>query len=534
MKSQSEENIYSVISDALLDLCEKKPNDPIDYLSRKMFELNGENPNELEKPEEDTEQIKIDRLKSKTSNYIITKGNLSIINIGEKFEDHYTVKERIYKNIFKVQELSIANNQRVGRMINKGSYSNILLSDKKMKILLELDYPFIIKIYDIFETRETFTIIEDFCPGNDLYSFLFSHKNKVTNSLIREIFRQIIKGLIYLHSNHIIHKYLHNKKILIFKPSLDPKEIKIKIGGLAYCEVFQDNEMNKGYINFQPEDSLYIAPEYYRHYYDKKVDIWNLGIIAYTILIGKSPYINDDSQEYFLDILKNELEFPKDIDPDVKEFLSLMLKKDPAERYDAADLLKLNYFKKEENALNSINIEMMNSLANFKIGRNLRRSIISYIISKKLYEENDPETMKLFETLDVNHDGKVSANELYSTCHLFVKNKNPKDLKKRLKKFVSSVDVNMNGTLEYSEFLAVIGIIKGNNIIQILKQTFDFYDHSNNGYIELADLQKIFEKSDISKEELNSLILQYDESNDRRIDFEEFKNIFFGECNASE
>ena len=45
MASESDEHeIYRVISEALLSLCEEKPNDPVDYLSRKMLELIGDDP----------------------------------------------------------------------------------------------------------------------------------------------------------------------------------------------------------------------------------------------------------------------------------------------------------------------------------------------------------------------------------------------------------------------------------------------------------------------------------------------------------
>ena len=45
MASESDEQeIYKVISEALLSLCEEKPNDPVDYLSRKMLELIGDDP----------------------------------------------------------------------------------------------------------------------------------------------------------------------------------------------------------------------------------------------------------------------------------------------------------------------------------------------------------------------------------------------------------------------------------------------------------------------------------------------------------
>ena len=45
MATQEEtQKIYEVIEEALLSLCQEKPNDPVDYLSRKMLQLIGEDP----------------------------------------------------------------------------------------------------------------------------------------------------------------------------------------------------------------------------------------------------------------------------------------------------------------------------------------------------------------------------------------------------------------------------------------------------------------------------------------------------------
>ena len=46
MATQEEtQKIFEVIEQALLSLCREKPNDPVDYLSRKMLELIGDDPN---------------------------------------------------------------------------------------------------------------------------------------------------------------------------------------------------------------------------------------------------------------------------------------------------------------------------------------------------------------------------------------------------------------------------------------------------------------------------------------------------------
>ncbi len=47
ISTEEENKMYKMINDSLFALCEEKPNNPIDYLSRKMMELAGLDPSSL-------------------------------------------------------------------------------------------------------------------------------------------------------------------------------------------------------------------------------------------------------------------------------------------------------------------------------------------------------------------------------------------------------------------------------------------------------------------------------------------------------
>ena len=47
ISSEEENKMYQIINDALFALCEEKPNNPIDYLARKMLELAGVDPHSI-------------------------------------------------------------------------------------------------------------------------------------------------------------------------------------------------------------------------------------------------------------------------------------------------------------------------------------------------------------------------------------------------------------------------------------------------------------------------------------------------------
>ena len=50
-----------------------------------------------------------------------------------------------------------------------------------------------------------------------------------------------------------------------------------------------------------------------------KTDIWSVGVLAYVLLTGYSPFGSDDKQETFLNISKCHLTFPDDLFEDVSD-----------------------------------------------------------------------------------------------------------------------------------------------------------------------------------------------------------------------
>ena len=78
---------------------------------------------------------------------------------------------------------------------------------------------------------------------------------------------------------------------------------------------------------------VYFSPEMLKkNAYNSKVDIWCLGILCYELVCGYFPFdIKDYSQ---LDNIINEPvnDYPDDVDPSLKDFIDIALKKNPDER----------------------------------------------------------------------------------------------------------------------------------------------------------------------------------------------------------
>ena len=66
----------------------------------------------------------------------------------------------------------------------------------------------IIKVYGVYETETSYFIIMDNLIGGNLFEFLMKRKSQLKTIEIKTIMRGIIKGLIKLEENEIIHRDL--------------------------------------------------------------------------------------------------------------------------------------------------------------------------------------------------------------------------------------------------------------------------------------------------------------------------------------
>ena len=79
-----------------------------------------------------------------------------------------------------------------------------------------------------------------------------------------------------------------------------------------------------------------------------EVDYWAIGVIVYTLLIGKPPFETEDVKETYKKITADKYEFPSNvfITEEAKSFIQAILVINPNERLTPDQMLKhplLNY-----------------------------------------------------------------------------------------------------------------------------------------------------------------------------------------------
>ena len=117
--------------------------------------------------------------------------------------------------------------------------------------------------------------------------YRYCQKMHHTNSeeVIKYILKQILEGLNFLHSNHIIHRDIKSDNIL-YNTSGD-----IKLADFGYAaQLTKQEDLRKTRCG----TVCWMAPELIdKQPYNVKIDIWSLGIVALELAEGASPYVSN-------------------------------------------------------------------------------------------------------------------------------------------------------------------------------------------------------------------------------------------------
>lgn len=277
--------------------------------------------------------MKINNSHSQTSASSSSKPTQEI-TIGE-----YILKQTIGEGAFSKVKLAVhipTNSVVAIKILDK---SKICRDDKiritrEIKILTQLNHPNIIQVNEIFENKDSYFIVMEYCPEGELFNYIV-HKKRLPEEEASFIFFQIINGLEYIHNNNISHRDLKPENILL----LANRTIKIIDFGLS--------NFYYGKLLKTPCGSpCYAAPEMIKNksYDGRCIDIWSVGIIVFAMVCGYLPFEDKNNQKLFHKILNNQVTFPHHVSLTVRTIVKKMLCKDPGRRITIPNIKNSQFY----------------------------------------------------------------------------------------------------------------------------------------------------------------------------------------------
>jgi serine/threonine protein kinase len=178
-----------------------------------------------------------------------------------------------------------------------------------------------------------------YIPNGDTYNLLKKFGNKPDLKIIASIIRDLIRAIYYLHN--MVPKIVHR--------DIKPENILLDENNNAYLIDFG---WSNYIINYRRRNSICGTPIYYPpemlndEGHDERADIWCIGILLFELTTGSIPFECDDEDTVKQNISELNIIWPDNIDPDVKDLCSKILKLNPNQRPSLEQIYEHKFFKK--------------------------------------------------------------------------------------------------------------------------------------------------------------------------------------------
>jgi serine/threonine protein kinase len=203
-------------------------------------------------------------------------------------------------------------------------------------ILSRCHSPFIVALRFAFQTPSKFYLGLEYAPGGELFFRVQRHGPVPLNDL-QIYMAEICLALDYLHSIGIMYRDLKPENILLDAAG----HVKLTDFGLAK-DLGAPNQKTSTFCG----TTEYLAPEMVQRLpYGIEADWWATGILLHELVFGESPFACDNRAKLLRNIVEKELVFPQRVDPGVKQYIELVLVKDPRRRAKFAQLKNALLFK---------------------------------------------------------------------------------------------------------------------------------------------------------------------------------------------
>ena len=128
----------------------------------------------------------------------------------------------------------------------------------EINILMKLDHPNIVKIFEFYITDTKYYLITEYCPCGSLFNFINNNNGPFTEIQASYIMHQLFSAVNYCHKMKIIHRDIKPENILINKNQNGFVEIKL-------CDFGTSLKFHRGDVQNKLVGSIYyMAPEVFK------------------------------------------------------------------------------------------------------------------------------------------------------------------------------------------------------------------------------------------------------------------------------
>jgi len=481
-------------------------------------------------------------------------------------QDDYIIGKQLGAGAFGVAHMlthKVTGQQRVMKSINTEEAAEMGMDVEQLKkeidIMAELDHPHILSIFGYYQDDMHIHMIMDFCGGGELMDLVQRNSEEcepLPEDFVRRIFFQILQAIAYCHSKGVVHRDLKFQNIMFQKrvaPDSPIGDIHAIVIDVGLAEKFRTSKSQASveHLTEFAGSFLLMSPQVLQQSYTYKADIWSLGCLMYAAFNTRPNYCPDGAGGTFLAIypfIPTEEDpmgtmqaaqqagpdfeaIPRGwVSPEAQNCITRMLQYEEETRPDCTELLALPWFETDvvaSTCSSGLSAEQLSVLMATNEHQRLW-DVVMATAAVNLPSEKLQPLEALFQRIDIDHDGTVSAEELRKELSRHGLSSKTVDV------IFRHMDIDGTGEIERRPFVAAMLPATADLFPTALLTAFAEFDTDRGGELDRNEfkvqLQRCAARAglDAELEDDDNIFDLIDIDNSGSISYKEFERYFLG------
>lgn len=208
-----------------------------------------------------------------------------------------------------------------------------------MEIHSRLKHPSVLELYTFFQDANYVYLVLELAHNGELQRYMKQvMRRPMSEPEAASILSQVVAGLLYLHSHQIMHRDISLSNLLL------SQDMHIKIADFGLATQLKRPDERHVTMCGTPN---YISPEVVsRASHGLPADVWGLGCMFYTLLVGQPPFDTDAVQATLNRVVMSDYHIPSYVSYDARDLIDKLLKKNPQERITLEQVLQHPFMKR--------------------------------------------------------------------------------------------------------------------------------------------------------------------------------------------
>ncbi|KAJ7468948.1 kinase-like domain-containing protein, partial [Mycena galericulata] len=200
--------------------------------------------------------------------------------------------------------------------------------------------PNVVKLHDYFETAHNVYLCLDLCTGGTLFDRIKAN-GAYSDGKAAGLIRDILIAVKHIHDSGVIHRDLRPETVFFCSPAETSTFV---IADFGLSRMVEEAPHSHGELEIDGS-SLCMAPEIIlQEKHGKPVDIWAVGVLAFFLLVGCTPFDRETAKLQRDSIIAGEYKLAPDgkwgaLSVNARDFISMCLLIDPDRRPAAKEAL---------------------------------------------------------------------------------------------------------------------------------------------------------------------------------------------------